>query len=267
MKQSDLAQKKYWDGVYGSLAGTGDAAWKPRGYEERVIGHELDEALCRRRPETVLEIGCGDSPWLPYLAMEYQLEVAGVDYSEKGCELARSRLERASVQGAIHCRDLFSLAPEEIGTFDLVYSLGVVEHFSDLQNILGQLLNFVRPGGMLFTSVPNLRSIHGLSMWLYQPELLRKHRMVTREELANVYQALGLHDIRTHHAGLASAGIVSRGVSPRIPCIDGAAVLLARGINSIFQLTMKRVPVSRGLPWLAPFIVAAGCKGVPENPR
>lgn len=261
MKQSDLAEKRYWDEVYGALPDTGGAAWSPRGYEERVLGHELERVLRRSRPASALEVGCGDSPWLPYLAREYGLEVAGIDYSERGCKLARHRLRQASVQGTVHCRDLFTLTPEETGTFDLVFSLGVVEHFADLGNVLASLLRFVRPGGTLFTSVPNLHSLHGLGMWLYQPEVLAKHRVVTREELSRAYRRLGLGEIRARHAGLASLGIVSRGVQPRFRRIDRVVVPLAQGANILFQMVMRRLPVTGGLPWLAPFIVASGIRG------
>ncbi len=266
MKQSDLAKKQYWDEVYGALSDTNGADWSPRGYEERVLGHELARVLRHSRPTSALEVGCGDSPWLPYLAREYHLEVAGIDYSERGCELARHRLQQASTRGTVYCRDLFTLSPEETGTFDLVFSLGVVEHFADLNNVLSRLLRFVRPGGVLFTSVPNLRSLHGLGMWIYQPEVLAKHRVITREELAHTYQRLGLRDIRTGHAGFASVGIVSRGVQPRFRQLDGLVVPLAQGANILFQMVMKHLPVSGGLPWLAPFIVASGVKNDPGVP-
>ncbi len=260
MKQTDLAQKQYWDDVYEALPDREGADWRPRGYEVRVLGHELDLVLRRFPSSSALEVGCGDSPWLPYLARKYRLEVAGIDYSERGCELARCRLRQASTRGMVYCRDLFTLSPEETGTFDLVYSLGVVEHFADLNDILSRLVRFVRPGGVLFTTVPNLSSLHGLGMWLYQPEVLTKHRVITSRELAQAYRRLGLHDIRTHHAGLASVGIVSRGVQPRFRRIDGLVSPLARGADQLFQMIMKRLPVTGGLPWLAPFIVASGVR-------
>lgn len=265
MKQSDLAHKQYWEGIYQSLAGSDGDGWTPRGYEERVIGVELDKELRHCRPKSALEAGCGNSPWLPYLATRYGLEVTGIDYAEKGCELARQRLDTASVKGSILCRDLFSLTPEETGVFDFVYSLGVVEHFSDPANAIKKLLEFVSPGGTLFTAIPNLKSIHGLLMWCYQPELLKKHRIITVNELDAIHRSLGLHDVRTRHAGIASVGIMSRGVCPRIRRLDKLVVAMAAGANSLFQLAMKRAPVTGGLAAFAPFIIATGAKPNPDG--
>ena len=43
--------------------------------------------------QKLLEIGCGGSAWLPYLAKESGFEVYGIDYSELACQQAAQVLE------------------------------------------------------------------------------------------------------------------------------------------------------------------------------
>jgi cyclopropane fatty-acyl-phospholipid synthase-like methyltransferase len=42
----------------------------------------------------LLEIGCGNSVLLPYLAKEFGFEIYGIDYSKKGCKQSELILER-----------------------------------------------------------------------------------------------------------------------------------------------------------------------------
>lgn len=258
MKQSDLAQKQHWDAVYNKFKENFDPVWVPRGYEELALDHALEKEISKSNPKRILEIGCGNSAWLPYLGRKFNVEVFGMDYSADGCELARKRLAAADVAGTVFCKDLFAVGPEEIGAYDFVYSLGVVEHFADLEDVLGHMLKLVRPGGVLFTEVPNLRSVHGLLMWLYQPEILNKHRVIGRRELEDAYEKLRLQVTESKYLGIASIGIVSWGFSPRIVELDNAVVWVVKKINAVFQLITKRIRIYSGMSPFSPFLYVVG---------
>ena len=79
----------------------------------------------------VLEIGCAQSRWLPYFAREWGYRVAGLDYSELGCRQSRDLLAREGIAGEIYHQDLFCPRPDQVSSFDLIFSNGVVEHFQD----------------------------------------------------------------------------------------------------------------------------------------
>ena len=214
----------------------------------------------RHHPRTVLEVGCGDSPWLPYLAKWRQVSVAGLDYSEQGCELARNRLQIENIRGSVYCADLFSADPGEIGQYDLVYSLGVVEHFTDLGNVIGHLLKFVNPGGVLLTEIPNLVSIHGFLSWVYQPAQLAKHKLIRKNELEDAYRSHSLVNISTAYVGTFSLGIVAWGLNQRFPKADMFLLLPVRILRKLNDLTMLRLNAYRGCSFLSPFLCASGVK-------
>ncbi len=47
------------------------------------------------------------------------------------------------------------------GSFDVVYSAGVIEHFEDPSRIVRIHAELLKPGGLALITVPNLRGIYG----------------------------------------------------------------------------------------------------------
>src|SRR4249919_2340237 len=99
----DRAGEAYWDGVWRGAelpAPVDPADTHFRNRLNRVFADYFDSVL-GGLPEgsKVLEVGCGRSAWLPYFARRYRLSIAGIDYSESGCESAREILRRAEVSG------------------------------------------------------------------------------------------------------------------------------------------------------------------------
>lgn len=261
MNNSDLAAKEHWRKVYGGPRSTGAGEWVPVSHEDLALEHMLMKVIDGNRPTSVLEIGCGDSTWLPYLSKRLGLEVSGMDYSEEGCVLARRRLAASGVRAPVYCADLFVADPADVGMYDLVYSLGVVEHFSNLEDVLSHMLRFVRPGGVLLAEVPNLRSVHGLLMWLYQPLILAKHVPLSKKRMQNAFLKLSMRDIDSGYLGLFSLGIVSWGHSPRFQALDAPLLPVMKKARVILRVLLGRIRFYRGLSLFSPFLYVAGRKG------
>jgi 2-polyprenyl-3-methyl-5-hydroxy-6-metoxy-1,4-benzoquinol methylase len=260
MTQRDIAGKEHWDSIY-RTKDSAQVSWRPGSYDELVLEHALLGQIERLKPRTLLEVGCGNSLWLPYLARKTGAKVAGMDYSEAGCELARQRLRSQEVEGKVWCGDLFRANLEEVGQYDFVFSLGLVEHFSDLEGVLSALLRFVRPGGALFTEVPNLRSVHGLMTWAWQPELFGKHELVSKKHLRRAYEHLGLKDIRQQYLGTFSLDIVGWSIYPRWPRLATHVAPRISQFNERFvDYYLRRLGWFRGIAPLAPYLYTVGTK-------
>lgn len=261
MSQKDLADKAFWDHAYGSKSHSLSIGWKPKLYESLSIEHILLTEIKRYRPKTILEVGCGNSQWLAYLARVENVNVSGIDYSEKGCELAAKRLEINDINGIIFCEDFFNIDLKMIGRYDFVYSLGVIEHYSDPYEVIDKLMAFVKPGGVLLTEVPNLdRSIHGLLMKVWQPSIFYKHKPLSKDELINIHKKLGLVNVRGYYIGLFSLGLVSWGDHPRWPILAKWLSPIFNSIAIFISLVMSTPKIYRGYPKLAPFIYTVGQK-------
>ena len=65
----------------------------------RQLAKLFNRAVSGFKQPTLIELGCADSLWLPYLAQNYESDCYGVDFSELGCQLARRNLSLAGDRG------------------------------------------------------------------------------------------------------------------------------------------------------------------------
>lgn len=124
----------------------------------------------------VLELGGGGSSWLAYLASRFpSSKFVGLDYSEAGCKLLKDYADEHGLNNLDYrCMDFFE-DDSSLGMFDLVYSLGVVEHFVDLVRILARFKSFVAPNGIMMTVVPNMAGVIGQLTRLYNKGIYDIH--------------------------------------------------------------------------------------------
>ncbi len=125
----------------------------------RYLDFELDRVfrrrLSNRKGQRLLEVGCGSSLWLPYFRKRFGLEIAGIDHSEPGLEAARRILARHGLDGDLRHRDLCDPGRELDSAFDVVFSLGFVEHLDDPAEGIEKMAGFLAPGGVMVTWTPN----------------------------------------------------------------------------------------------------------------
>ena len=142
---------------------------------------------------TLVELGCADSLWLPYLAKIYAGDCYGVDFSELGCQLAQRNLALADAEGTIVCEDMFAFIKTHRGEFDFVYSMGLIEHFTEPQAILAEMRTLLKPRGTMLTVMPNLRGMYTPIARVASPKLLATHQVITPPELAAASRDAGFH--------------------------------------------------------------------------
>jgi 2-polyprenyl-6-hydroxyphenyl methylase/3-demethylubiquinone-9 3-methyltransferase len=159
----------------------------------------------------VLEIGCGRSAWLPHLVRTFGCSVFGIDIEEYAAELARANLAGAGARGEILCRDAFALEPRDPlrESFDLVYSMGVLEHYDDVVERLAILRGYLRPGGRILTTVPNLQGVNWLLQRLADLRTLETHVIYDRRRLALIHEQAGFRTLASGYAGFCDAHLSS----------------------------------------------------------
>lgn len=140
----------------------------------------------------LLEIGCGRSAWLPYFATQFGFSITGLDYSELGCEQERALLRQAGVAGNVVCADLFTPPAQLREAFDVIVSLGVVEHFTDTARCLAACADLLRPGGTMVTIVPNMTGLLGHLQRSLDRAVYDSHVPLTCDDLAHAHTVAGL---------------------------------------------------------------------------
>jgi len=113
----------------------------------------------------VLEVGCGRGSTLLEFAKKGAI-VTGIDYAQSALSLCNSLKERVDANGNLglakfiqgDARDL-PFCEEQ---FDIVYSVGLLEHFEDPCAILAEQCRVLKRGGYLILQVPQKYSVYTL---------------------------------------------------------------------------------------------------------
>lgn len=132
--------------------------------------------------------------------------------------------------------------------YDVVFSLGFIEHFSDTVDALRRHYELLVAGGTMLVSVPNFRGLNGWLQNTFDPANYVAHNIdaMIPEKLSSIAQAVGLRDFQVFFYGkpvlwLESSAPVSR--------ITRSTVNLASKVLSL-------VPLKNRL--LSPFVVLTG---------
>jgi SAM-dependent methyltransferase len=113
----------------------------------------------------VLDAGCGGGHHSSFVA-GFAKEVVALDLNTP--EVCRKRLGRFE-NVKIHHGDLTKIGPEELGgPFDVVYSVGVLQHTDDPDQGFSNLVRHVKPGGRIIAWVYSVEG-NGVARWLVEP--------------------------------------------------------------------------------------------------
>jgi SAM-dependent methyltransferase len=213
-----------YDSIYAQQTGV----WEIQGRTPEFIRY-FSSLLGAFRARRLLEIGCGEGFLLAALSGAEKFAV----------DLSVEAIRKARTKGEAH----FSLAlgerlPFPDGHFDLVTSVGVMEHFLDIGEALREIRRILRPGGhyVSLTHVerspaeriaakfsefvfPRPRPL-GLLRWLRN----RLAAPLVRQPIQNRYTALGAQSWLTR-AGFTVRYVLSRRKFPYLPLIGSYVVI------------------------------------------
>lgn len=160
----------------------------------------------------LVEVGCARSQALPVLAKRLGLSVAGIDYSPNGCEQTRIMLDREGVRGEVYCADIFAVPDDLKGKFDVVVSFGLIEHFENSNDIVMALAALLKPGGVIFSNIPNMRGTVGFAQKILNRRIYDVHVPLTPSQLRIAHEAAGLSVVEATYFLSTNYGVVNLGV-------------------------------------------------------
>jgi SAM-dependent methyltransferase len=161
------------------------------------------------RGRSLVEVGCARSPWVGYFAKEHGLRVAGLDYSAVGCEQSRALLARDGVIGEIIHGNLFEPPANCLSHFDFAVSFGVVEHFEDTAAALQALRRLLKPGGRMYTLIPNQIGYMGAVQRRLDRQLFDMHVPLDEPALRAAHVKAGLDVIDSGYFMSTNFGVLN----------------------------------------------------------
>lgn len=125
--------------------------------------------------KVVLDAGCGTGE-LPYLiAKKGAKKVIGVDYSQEAIAVAKRMYNLPNLEYI--CDDITNIK----GKFDVITTLGTIEHTDDPFAVLKQLKKMLKPKGSLIVTCPNWVNPRGYML------LTLKHLFDAKITLADIH--------------------------------------------------------------------------------
>lgn len=231
-----LTDSTFWDAYW-------DSIHLPATVDQTIQWHyALTEALRRLLPngsgKTLFEVGCAPGRWLVWFQQALGFSVAGCDISEHGLRLTHKNLELNRIQGELFKLDLLQdqLPPVQ---YDVVISLGVVEHFSEPDPIIAQHIALLKPGGWLVLEVPNFAGSlnYHLAQWCGAQDLINVHNLSVMHPtfFKNLPQRHAVRLAHLSYLGGFDPGLIVFNSSPQpnTPSSARAAHLILRGVNKI----------------------------------
>jgi SAM-dependent methyltransferase len=252
---SKLTEKEYWDESYryGRDFGELDVQGFRNRFQYLICNKIEDIGLLNK---SVLEIGAGDSQWLPYFAARYRSSAfAGLDYSEAGCARLAERARRGGVTIEVHHEDMFATESRLHGMFDLVMSFGVVEHFDDLAVPLSAKRRYVADRGRIFTLIPNMAGAIGHLSKVYNRRIYDMHNPHDLESFLDGHSRAGLIVESSGYLCSTGFGVISSCFERRAGLSWQTYVLLTRLSKVVWLIEhhLGSLPATR---FFSPYIYA-----------
>lgn len=119
------------------------------GFEYLCYMRHIVEKVESLKPQSILDVGCGDGRFFSMLTAESITRRVGVDLAKSAIHFARGFNEKA----VFLSQDVAELQEE----FDLVVAIEVLEHVPDkeITSFLQHIANRVKTGGYVILSVPS----------------------------------------------------------------------------------------------------------------
>jgi SAM-dependent methyltransferase len=190
-QENALTSADYWQDEFWQV-GTHDPPdphFDPEHPEYRELHRFCKQHLPQDGNVRLLELGCHPGRYLWYFHTFFGYQVEGLEYVPPACELTREALASHNVPAVIHQADMFDFQPEG-DLYDIVFSLGLVEHFIDVTPAIECHARLTRPGGLVLIFIPNHAGINGTILKRIQPRVYDVHNHMSFRDLKRAVEAV-----------------------------------------------------------------------------
>lgn len=198
---------------------------------------------------TSIEFGCGRGTISLYLNLYEYFNVAAFDISEDAMNLARANFDFHSGKGDLFVAESTKVSVPD-AAYDLVVSIGLLEHLSNYEDTLREMYRVLKPGGMMITmNIPKKRSVQILNS-LYRTILqVFGFGLTLRKDYFRVIDSPELFLKHAHNVGFVDCKIIHTNPFPLFtPVTQFVELFFAKFYNGIIKVRSlyKEEPIETG---------------------
>lgn len=234
-----LTDRQFWVNYWESK--TGLSVSIPENY---LFHKELAGIITGQEVKTAIELGGFPGYYAVFLKKYFKLDVTLLDYFVHP-PVTSSLLEANQLnEKDIHIieTDLFNYMPEK--QYDLVLSCGLIEHFNDTADIINRHINFVKPGGTLFITLPNFKALNGWFQKNFDKENYDKHNIDCMDPklLENICKQAGLQVVQSKYFGHFSLWLENEQQKPAgVRLLKKSMWLAGKIFTKVFPFNSKQL--------------------------
>jgi len=238
---------------------------KAESYVEYCLFKVLSECIGEiKKDSSVIEVGVAPGRNIIKVASTFNLIPYGVDYTTAGTKICKLNFAREGFDPAnVYLDDVLSeqFQSEQSEKYDIVLSMGFIEHFQNPDDIVKAHMVLLKPGGHLIISIPNLRGIYWLWTYVFNHPQLALHNIeiMRLREFRKLFQHKKMREQWSGYVGTFSFWLFTfenTGLVKKI--VHQILIIVQLMLNVLFRLLFKE----RGLEtsWFSPNLLYVGKK-------
>lgn len=205
--ENQLTDRKFWTNYWESKPDLAISIDK-----NYLFHQQLEEIIKKNNIQSAIELGGFPGYYSIFLTKYLGIRVTLFDYFIHPDILTRVLNKNGLSGGDITVieNDIFNYRPEK--KYDLVLSCGLIEHFKDTKDIIKRHLEFLNPGGTLFITLPNFKSVNGWVQKTFDKDNYLKHYIecMDTEYLAKILKDFGLSSVKASYFGKYSVWLENK---------------------------------------------------------
>jgi SAM-dependent methyltransferase len=218
------------------------------------FGGIMAKLIADKGVKTAIELGGFPGYYATYLKKYQHLDTTLFDYYIDEDIINRLLEKNGLKPGDIHIieSDLFTYQTQQL--YDMVLSFGLIEHFSNTKDIISRHLQFLKPGGVLFITLPNFKGVNGWIQRKFDRSNYDKHYIesMNLQLLAQTCRELGLTEVESFYHGKFSVWLENRAEQ------NGLVKGLVKTIWLAGKMVTKILPIETKV--FSPYIVLKAIK-------
>jgi len=227
-------------------------------YEQPVNSDYLFTPLFKKhiqkyRPKTAVELGGFPGTFSVHLHQKFSVKTTLVDYFIDE-ELLRAFFKANGIKdNELEWKeaDVLSHLPVH-AKFDMVFSIGLIEHFESSENIMYAHYRYLNPGGSLLVILPNFTGINGWFQRKFDKENYDKHYIKCMELgfLRSRMEKLNFKEIETDYFGGFTIWLENYSTQ------KASVKYLFKFVWTLGKIVSKILPIKGR--WFSPYIYVSG---------
>lgn len=177
--------------------------WKNYQYKKVFQHYFFDKYIDIKERNTSIEIGGFPGSMSIYLYKKYGFFVSLLDFYIDKKIINQLEEINGIPKNTIECieSDFFKFQSEK--KYDMVFSLGFIEHFDDTYDVIKRHVDLLSDNGQLLIILPNFRGINGLFQKVFDYKNFKAHNLnsMVISKLENISLDLSLKNIIVEYAG------------------------------------------------------------------